>query len=1027
MAKIGANEPCPCGSGKKYKQCCRKKDLAQEPEKIRTRLSWESMVRAKPEERLEIASALLKKGGFSPHEVNGWISLAQLSQSRDNGIATMAFEQGCRIAKTPADWRDLSHVALEMGLLDRAWEILDTHIPPEHDDIAKDWATRAYLLSLKQRWEEAAHLWEKQIEATQKADFLWRWMTCLRNAKQLDALQAACVRAEQIHQDPIWRIVWANAISLLDREDEAVSVLHEAFIPALKAPPNPQHDPTERIQRELILLEAAILHLSRLEITERTVFFRVLLKRKVPALPALFEARSDIAVLCSAWAELLQETTRWSAHESSPKARWLRRVAQQILTPSANEIDANTEIPAFWTTWSASLQNNLLHALLEHDALDLVDALFASLPPPQEEQQLFLWATLRAKQGAWQTLAQTLASPPLPLNPQLAMLYALAVLRTQGAEAAAPLFDAIETSEDNELALSVDLWRVEIACTLHKEAEGMAILDHIATYTPPAQRNERYWIWRAHLANHNKQLDEVVLSMQALFALRPIEVYFSTAARALFLLEKHHEAIAWLQQHRTSVRWSQDLSWILACCAVRTQQWNLAFDALQTLDEAWIAAQDPKKHVWPLRAHTASKRNRWLDTLAACERWQLDLDNTPTQNTTVTTEAPDDTSSQNTQLTDITDPTPSQNADELNAPSAPSSTESTNEVSAVSHALPADSPNDAEDILSLHALRRLAIQHLLFEAEHPWLLPALPALTGDQHDHPLFLTDLLKKETAQDLHAQQETLFEQLSSNAPHPSPRTPTTRQEDDTLSLLLSHASSPAHPLPEAPYSTIPTQALHPPEEQVYVEAWGEDLWAFLPKGTQQTFASAERLWNLLSQEEDTDHAPILLQWTRGLEALINLHLVDPLVCFAERRLGLHIQRDLPRLAGRNLQSHHNQIGLGSLPFLLAEQWTKPDPSDEKDEIAYNYLITSGQRLLWTAWFRHLKETLPPRQSHFLQHELPSLCAKLAHLRAQAAHATTALSRQRIQQIRQDLFLQKDALLIPSLARPLASSVLR
>ena len=28
MAKIGRNEPCPCGSGKKYKQCCLAKDEA---------------------------------------------------------------------------------------------------------------------------------------------------------------------------------------------------------------------------------------------------------------------------------------------------------------------------------------------------------------------------------------------------------------------------------------------------------------------------------------------------------------------------------------------------------------------------------------------------------------------------------------------------------------------------------------------------------------------------------------------------------------------------------------------------------------------------------------------------------------------------------------------------------------------------------------------------------------------------------------------------------------------------------------
>ena len=25
--KVGPNDPCPCGSGKKYKQCCRRKDI----------------------------------------------------------------------------------------------------------------------------------------------------------------------------------------------------------------------------------------------------------------------------------------------------------------------------------------------------------------------------------------------------------------------------------------------------------------------------------------------------------------------------------------------------------------------------------------------------------------------------------------------------------------------------------------------------------------------------------------------------------------------------------------------------------------------------------------------------------------------------------------------------------------------------------------------------------------------------------------------------------------------------------------
>ena len=32
--KVGRNDPCPCGSGKKYKQCCMKKDQEEERKKL---------------------------------------------------------------------------------------------------------------------------------------------------------------------------------------------------------------------------------------------------------------------------------------------------------------------------------------------------------------------------------------------------------------------------------------------------------------------------------------------------------------------------------------------------------------------------------------------------------------------------------------------------------------------------------------------------------------------------------------------------------------------------------------------------------------------------------------------------------------------------------------------------------------------------------------------------------------------------------------------------------------------------------
>jgi hypothetical protein len=42
--KIGRNEPCPCGSGKKYKKCCLKKDELKKAISLPKRRSAEESV-----------------------------------------------------------------------------------------------------------------------------------------------------------------------------------------------------------------------------------------------------------------------------------------------------------------------------------------------------------------------------------------------------------------------------------------------------------------------------------------------------------------------------------------------------------------------------------------------------------------------------------------------------------------------------------------------------------------------------------------------------------------------------------------------------------------------------------------------------------------------------------------------------------------------------------------------------------------------------------------------------------------------
>ena len=79
MAKIGRNERCPCGSGKKYKQCCaRKPGIQQRPaspeEQLRISLmdAVEKVSKAASEKRQSI-SELGVFVLFSTSEGNGWL------------------------------------------------------------------------------------------------------------------------------------------------------------------------------------------------------------------------------------------------------------------------------------------------------------------------------------------------------------------------------------------------------------------------------------------------------------------------------------------------------------------------------------------------------------------------------------------------------------------------------------------------------------------------------------------------------------------------------------------------------------------------------------------------------------------------------------------------------------------------------------------------------------------------------------------------------------------------------------------
>ena len=61
MAKIGRNDPCPCGSGKKYKKCCLEKDLTERRELSPPAANgpeWEEVEDPEAQEFIDLAAVL---------------------------------------------------------------------------------------------------------------------------------------------------------------------------------------------------------------------------------------------------------------------------------------------------------------------------------------------------------------------------------------------------------------------------------------------------------------------------------------------------------------------------------------------------------------------------------------------------------------------------------------------------------------------------------------------------------------------------------------------------------------------------------------------------------------------------------------------------------------------------------------------------------------------------------------------------------------------------------------------------------
>ncbi len=76
-AKVGRNDPCPCGSGRKYKHCCQAKDAGAE---TRAAPAFEASPPADPKARLRALSLLAKEQTAAGQWANAIVTYSQIAE-----------------------------------------------------------------------------------------------------------------------------------------------------------------------------------------------------------------------------------------------------------------------------------------------------------------------------------------------------------------------------------------------------------------------------------------------------------------------------------------------------------------------------------------------------------------------------------------------------------------------------------------------------------------------------------------------------------------------------------------------------------------------------------------------------------------------------------------------------------------------------------------------------------------------------------------------------------------------------------